>query len=250
MKNIFSGIKNRNKLKIGFYLLLLSGFIFSSCAKERLREDEAIFDGYGDIFIQKKKVDGEVLYAPYYYLHANSSMETANVETPDGEIVELEPYEFLDTYIREPAEEEFNSLMIATGTYYFKGSYGDNETFEITDIFNGANLSFPQIDSSAYDTTNYYIYVSWKTLNGADVYKIKLLNQSGRMVFEGPALTYESNVYGFDINTDGWTTTPYKGDIFTLQIHAFSLDDDANDNNWFHNIECNSYSETEIVWGG
>jgi hypothetical protein len=160
MKNIFSSKKKRSKLNVGFYLLVLSGFIFSSCAKERLREDEAIFDGYGDIFIQKKKVDEEVMYAPYYYLHANSSMQSANVETPDGEIIELKPYEYLDTYIREPAEEEFNSSMMPTGTYFFRGSYGDNKTFEITDIFNGANLSFPQIDSSAYDTIDYNIYLT------------------------------------------------------------------------------------------
>lgn len=250
MKNIFYYIKVRNKLKIGIYLLLLAGFIFNSCAETRLKEDGEVFDGYGDIYIQKKRVEGEILYAPHYYLHANSSIHSANVETPDGKLVELEPFEFLDTYIKKPTEEEFKSSMIPTGMYYFKGVYGDNETFEITDIFNGATINFPQIDSLGYDTTNFYIYVSWKSLNGADVYKIKLLNQSGSLVFEGPALTHESNVYGIDIHTDGWITAPYKGDVFTLQLHAFSLDDDANDNNWYHNIECNSFSETEVIWGG
>jgi len=218
--------------------------------KERIKKNEVFFEGNGDIFVQKKKVNGEIVYAPYYYLHGNSSIHSASVETPAGENVELKPYEYLNTYMKEPGEEAFTTSMIETGTYYFNGSYGDNKTFEISDEFYARVIDFPKIDSVGYDNTDYHIYIFWDKVNDADIYKVKLLNETGRVVFDGPALTSASNTFAINIDTDGWTTTPYKGDIFTLQLHAFSLDDDANDTNWFYNIECNSYSETQVRWGG
>jgi hypothetical protein len=250
MNHIFLKISNRKILFIGTLLLLSTGLIYNSCLDERLKETEAFFEGYGDIYVQKKKVDGEIMYAPYYNLHGNSSIHSASVETPGGEIVELKPYEYLDTYMKEPGEEAFTTSMIEIGLYNFTGSYGDNnETFEINDSFYAGVINFPKIDSVGYDTTDYHIYVFWDAVNDADIYKVKLLNEAGRVVFDGPALTSASNTYAMDIETDGWTTTPYKGDVFTLQLHAFSLDEDANETNWFYNIECNSYSETQVVWG-
>ena len=249
MNHIFLKISNRKKAFIGMLLLFATGFIYNSCMEERLKEPEEFFEGYGDIYVQKKKVDGVTLYAPYYYLHGNSSIHSASVETPAGEIVELKPFEYLDTYMKDPGEEEFNTTMIETGTYYFAGSWGNDETFEINDSFYAAIIGFPKIDSVGYDAADPHIYVFWDALSNAAIYKVKLLNQSGRVVFEGPALTSASNAFIIYIDTDGWTTLPYNGDVYTLQLHAFSLDEDASLTNWFYNIECNSYSETEVVWG-
>ena len=250
MNHILLKIYYRKKTFIGMLLLLATAFLYNSCLEPRLREPEPFFEGYGDIYVQKKKVDGKTVYAPYYYLHSNSSMYSASVEAPGGDIVELKAFEYLDTYLKEPGEEEFTTTMIETGTYYFAGSYGDNETFKINDSFYAAVIGFPQIDSVGYDATDYHIYVSWDEVKNADIYKVKLLNQSGVVVFEGPALTSASNIFMIYLDTDGWTLLPYKGDVYTLQLHAFSLDDEAGIGNWFYNIECNAYSETEVVWGG
>jgi len=218
--------------------------------KERLKKSEAFFEGNGDVFVQKKKVDGEILYAPHYYLHGNNSIHSASVETPGGEIVELKPYEFLDTYIKKPGEEDFTPSMIPIGLYNFTGTFGDNETFEISDEFYAHVIDFPKIDSVGYDNTDYHIYIFWDKVNDAYIYKVKLLDETGKVVFEGPALTSASNAFLIYIDTDGWTSSPYKGDIFTLQLHAFSLDDSGDDNNWYYNIECDAYTETQVMWGG
>ena len=232
------------------FLLLSTGFLLNSCMKERLKETAAFFEGTGDIFVQKKKVDGEIMYAPFYNLHGNSSIHSASVETPAGENIQLKPYEFLDTYIKAPAEGSFTKSMIGVGLYHFTGSFGDNQTFDVSDYFNARVINFPKIDSAGYDTTDYHIYVFWNVDKNADIYKVKLLDESGKVVFDGPALTSSSNSYTIYLATDGWTTPPYKGDTFTLQLHAFSWDDDANENNWFYNIECDAFSETQVTWGG
>jgi hypothetical protein len=250
MNPILRKLFHRKKTFTGMLLLLATAFIINSCLEPRLKEPEPYFEGYGDIYVQKKKVDGKTVYAPYYYLHSNSSMYSASVEAPGGKIVELVPFEYLDTYLKEPDEEEFADTLIETGTYYFAGSYGDNETFKINDSFFGAVIGFPKIDSVGYDATDYHIYVSWDKDKNADIYKVKLLNQSGGVVFEGPVLTSASNIFMIYLDTDGWTSLPYKGDVYTLQLHAFSLDEEATITNWFYNIECNAYSETQVVWGG
>lgn len=251
MKYKFYKMQNRKTAFIGILLLLATGFLSNSCMKERLKATAAYFEGTGDIYVQKKKVDGTTVYAPYYYLHGNTSIHSASVETPDGKTVELKPFEFLDTYLKAPANEDFTSSMIAIGTYKFTGSFGDNnEPFEISDDFNAHVINFPQIDSVGYDTTHYHIYVYWNAVNDADVYKVDLLDKTGEVVFEGPALTAASNTFIIELNTDGWKTTPYKDDVFTLQLHAFSWDEDANNTNWFYNIECDSFSETPVTWGG
>jgi len=250
MNHILLKIYQRRKIFTGMLLLLATAFLYTSCLEPRLKEPEPFFEGYGDIYVQKKKVDGKTVYAPYYYLHSNSSMYSASVEAPGGEMVELKPFEYLDTYLKEPVEEEFTTTMIETGTYYFAGSYGNNETFKINDSFYASVIDFPKIDSVGYDATDYHIYVSWDAMENADIYKVKLLNQAGMEVFEGPALASASSIFMIYLDTDGWALLPYKGDVLTLQLHAFSLDDEASIGNWFHNIECNSFSETEVVWGG
>jgi len=251
MNHILLKLSNRKTFFIGTFLLLSTGFICNSCLEQRLKETATFFEGTGDIYVQKKKVDVEIVYAPYYYLHGNTSIHSASVETPNGETVELKPYEFLDTYLKAPAKEDFTPSMIPIGLYNFTGSFGDNkETFEISDNFNAHVINFPQIDSVGYDTTNYHIYVFWDAVNDAGIYKVNLLDETGKVVFDGPALTSASNTFVIELNTEGWTTAPYKGDVFTLQLHAFSLDEDASENNWFYNIECDTYSETQVMWGG
>jgi len=250
MNHILHKIVVRRKSFAGMLLLLVTAFIYNSCLEPRLKQPEPFFEGHGDIYVQKKKVDGKTLYAPYYYLHSNSSMYSAAVEAPGGEIVELKPFEYLDTYLKEPGEEEFTDTMIETGTYYFAGSYGNEETFKINDSFYAAVIGFPKIDSVGYNATDYHIYVYWDALKNADIFKVKLLNQAGIEVFDGPELMSASNAFMIFLDTDGWTQLPYKGDVFTLQLHAFSLDEEASLGNWFYNIECNSYSETQVVWGG
>ncbi len=246
MTNKFLGMRNWNTLFMGA-LLLSIGTIFNSCEDETKRD--ITFEGYGDMFIQQKKVNDQILYAPYYYIHSNVSMNSVDVETPDGATVELKPFEYLNTYIEEPNDDEFTTSMMPTGLYHFTGTYGDNETFDITDIFDGRVVGLPQIDSLAYDETDFSIYVSWELVAGADLYKVKLVDQTGRIVFNGIELTAESNAFKIELNNAGWTNTPFKGDVFTLQLHAYAFDGNASQNTWVYNIECDSYSEAEVVWG-
>ncbi len=229
-------------------ILLISTLFLISC-EDKTYENEDVLEAYGDIYIQQKKVNNEILYAPYYLLIANTSLNSANVETPDGENVELEPYEYLTTYVKEPDENEFSTSIMPSGYYHFKGTYGDGKTYDVSDIFEANIIDFPQIDSAKFDNTNFGINVYWKTLNRANIYKVKLLNQAGKVVFNGEELDDESVEYDINIDSEGWTTTPYTGDIFTLQLHAFLFDGDATDDNWYYNIECDSYIETQVVWG-
>jgi len=251
MNQSFLKISNRNTFFVGILLLIATGFINNSCLEERLKEPPEFFEGYGDIYVQKKKVDGETLYAPYYYLRANSSINSASVESPDGETVELNSYDYLDTYIKEPDEEAFTTSMIELGTYYFTGTYGNNkEPFEINDSFYAHVIDFPKIDSVGYDAVDYNIYVSWESVTDAVIYTVKLLDQTGKVVFNGRPLTSAIHSFVIGLDTEGWITAPYKGDSLILQLHAFSVDEDADNTNWFYNIECNSISETPVTWGG
>lgn len=250
MNHLFLKTDNRKIHFIGILLLIAAGFIYNSCTEERLKETEEFFEGTGDIYIQKKKVDGETVYAPYYYLHGNTSIRSASVETPGGEMFELKSFEYLDTYKKDPKEDEFTTSMIETGIYYFSGTFGDNdEPFKINDSFYAHLIDFPQIDSVGYDTTDYHIYVFWDEVSDADIYGVTLLNNTGNLVFDGPALTSAADSFAIYLNAKEWTTTPYKGDVFTLQLHAFSLDEEGTNTNWFYNIECISYSETQVTWG-
>jgi hypothetical protein len=247
MKNLFLTVSNRKMSFTVIFLLFSAGLIFNSCKEEK--QIDIAFEAYGDMFIQKKMVDNQVVYAPYYYLFANTTMNSASVETPAGESVALEPFEYLTTYINEPGENEFTTSMAELGSYHFTGTYDDDKPFDITDIFDGRVVGFPQIDSLAYDESDYSIYVSWELVGGADIYKVKLANAAGNIIFNGAELTSESNAFKINLDTEGWTITPYTGDVFTLQLHAFTFDGDAGDDDWYYNIECDSYTEAQVVWG-
>ena len=248
MKKWFKNSDKNLYLK-GIFLLLTALLIFQSCSKDSEFGNDEYFVGNADFYIKKIKVDGEVLYAPYYGLYSNISIRSANVETPNGDNVELKPHEFLTTYIKVPDETDYTSSAPASGTYRFSGTYGEDEPFEINDIFNGRLIDFPKIDSVGYDSTDKHLYIYWEKSTGVSMYKIRLLNKNGIVVFDGVELTANSNVFGIDQLTSGWNIAPYKGDVYTLQLHAFSFDAEATESNWIYNIECNAVTETSVVWG-
>ena len=241
--NIFKAKKIKKTITFAI-ISTLSLFYFSSCNQEASNKD---FEADGDVFIQKRIVDNEDQYAAFYYIFGNQAMDSASVTIPSSQTIKLSGGNY--TMLKEPEEEDFSTSMIATGEYVFVANYGEEETFQAYDIFSGDEIDVPVIDSISFNTTSDYLYVSWLSVNDADVYNVKLYSTNGDLVFNGQSMNSEATEFAFGLTTDTWLSTPTDGTQYILRLNAYLLDSDADDTNWVYNFECNSYSETEITWG-
>ena len=220
--------------------------LFYSCNDD---SNTTEFSAIADVFVQKKLVDGVVNYAPYYYLYGNSAMTSAQATTPASETVELESFGILSyTFINEPGASDFSTSTIPIGQYTFTAVHGEDETYNVTDLFTGGDLDLPLIDSVGYNESNTHLYVSWEPVDEADAYNIKLFDLDGNLVFNSATLADDAYEFFLNENTTGWEATPYTDDHFILQVNAFSFDSNSTDQTWIYNLECNSVAETEIVW--
>ena len=241
--NIFKAKNFKQTIKLTI-ISSLGLFYFSSCNQESSNKD---FDADGDVFIQKRVVDDEEQYAALYYIFGNQVMDSAHVTTPGSQTLALSGGNY--TKFKEPEEEDFSTSMIATGEYVFVANYGDEETFQAYDIFSGDEIDVPVFDSISFNTSSDYLYLSWLSVDDADLYNVKLYSTDGDLVYNGPSLNDEATEYAFDANDDTWLSSPSDGTQYILRLNAYLLDSDADNTNWVYNFECNSYSETEITWG-
>ncbi len=227
-------------------LFILGSIIFYSCNEDAT---PAEFEAQPDIFVQKKKVNNETLYAPYYYVYSNRVLTSAVATTPASATINLTILPGSSTtFAKIPEEGDFTTNIVPSGEYSFNITPTEGEAIQKTDALSGTTIDIPVIDSAGYNIVGDFLYVSWQLIPGADSYNVKLFTQSGELAFNGPALSDDSEEYAFNVTTQGWNKTPYSGDMFVLQVNAYSFDAEATTENWFYNLECNTITDTIVEW--
>ena len=239
----------KNIIFLKRYLPILSViFILAACSMGSDTE----FQVYGDVIFIKKIVDDEPVVATAYYAYSNEILASCSVTPPNSETsVELEAYGTnVYTFYQEPSEEDYTTDSPNEGNYLFNVTNSKSETIEVNDEQSFYDLDFAQIDTSVFDQTNYWFYVGWEEVTGADSYIVSLLNSSGETIFTGYSVDADSPAYFITTayTVGSWVDTPSYGETYTLRIRCYIFDSDATDDDYAYNIQEISQKDYEIVW--
>jgi len=220
---------------------------FTACMKDTNPQ----FDIMGDVFVTKKMINDETQYAPSYFVYGNLGMTSATVTLPNGGgTVDLDGTSGSLTYQKVPAELDYSTEMPDEGDYFFEAVSTKNETLQVSDELQLDDLAIPAIDSIVFITTS-TVQVYWNSVSGADGYFLKITDAGGEDVFLSYSL--DANTTSYTImdgseSTGNWKKTIEMGQMYTIQINAFSYDADANQNNNVYNIQEVAIGQSQLTW--
>lgn len=223
------------------FLLLLA---VSSCDKDKNVE---AFEVFGDVMIIKKMEGEQSKFARSYYVYGNYPMASAEVTLPEGVTITLtSPDETLRTHYKVPGLNDFESEPPLGGTFYFTV---ENEGIEhtVTDQLTFNNLAYATITRAEYSAGE--MMVEWESVEGADNYLVRLVNDDYETVFAGYLVTSSVNIYKIAANNGNMTLTPENGVSYTLEVNAFDYDEGATDENSDYNVNEISVATKSVVWG-
>lgn len=226
--------------------VLIAGSIVISC-----NDKEVPLEVIADVVVITKKIDNVVKRAPAYYVYANQSLEKASVTPPGGTALNLEALDGSSyTLAKEPVNSDFTDVPPAEGNYVFSVTSQTGVTIPGQDAFDFEGLAITQIKKATFSGTPLVLNVEWTIVSGADGYFVKLLDSTGKQIFNGyiVAATVDKYVVSGSSSSGSWLETPVKDQIYTLRVNAIKFDDEAIDNDKVYNISELSESDMQIVW--
>jgi hypothetical protein len=237
-------MKTNNLLKTG--LLLFIPLFLLSCI-----DNEVNLTGQGDAYVLlevngQDTVMGLGLHA---FSFADFKSVTVTVTGKPTLSYTLKSYlNYQQDFVWESPLSQFTKTLPATGEYVFNAVFSDGKTLMFNDILTADIIAPPKIKSCAWVKQNARIEVQWDKVQRADVYNVKLLDQSGNILFVSPAFNNAVSSYYFASDTQGWqstTTMPAEGQTLKVEVTAYLLEA-RNDEN---NLQCIAKSRSEIIWG-
>lgn len=225
-------------------MALLMIFTFTAC----LNDDDPQFEIVGaDVYIIKKKVNDEIKYAPTYYLYANQGMTSVTVTVPNGGgTIDLDGTAGGVVYGKEPADADFSTTIPEEGNYLFTAVSSKSETLTANDEFEMDDLAIPVINSLEFVSGS--LEVSWNEVSGADGYYFRILDASGDLVGSIYSIDNDVTEYTITGSTGEWEQTPSAGEIYTIELNAYSFDSDATQYNSGYNVQEIAIGQSQITW--
>jgi len=233
--------------KLGKYALLvvLATGMFA-CNKD---DNTTSFTVIGDVFVTKRLINDQEMFAKSYFAYGNDAMETAEVTTIDGDTYELEPTSsYENIYAKLPTASDYTTDIPEEENYQFN-VVNEGIPHQSTDLLLFDDLQFPVITEVSLE--NYVLSVDWETGDDAEAYIVQLINQSGSIVFSSQILSTQYTHFEIEsTNISGtWATGyPVVGDTYTLELSAVIFDPEAGDVDYEFHIQEIAISENDITW--
>ena len=240
-------MKKRNLFR-NTALLLLTGFTIVSC-----NDFEEELDVITDVYVTNKLFDNEVKSAATYFAYANKTLMSASVVFPNSAgNVALESYPgSIYTMTKEPKDADYKTTAPVNGSYSFTVQSEDGETQQVTDILSYEGLDIPEFTKTKFSGTPFVLELEWTFITDADGYVVKMFDTNGKLIFNGYTVGKDVNKYTVtgSANSGFWSNPAVNGELYRLQLNAFSYDAEGNASNYVYNLSEISLAETQIVWG-
>ena len=212
-------------------------------------DNSAPFEVIGDVYVIKRTINDEVKYANSYVAWGNQPMSLAEVTTPQGIKITLDPADnALYTYAKEPNLDEYSTAAPVEGNYQFQ-VINEDIPHQSVDLLDFDNMAFTTITSA--EVTNQQLSVDWETNENAEAYVIRLIDEDGEIAFLSQTLPIQITSLqeiGIGTSTGAWQETPEVGDVYNLELLTFRFEDDANNSNITYHIQEIVITEQEITW--
>lgn len=220
-------------------LLLFTGF--TACDDEEL-----VAYARGDAFIVSKVFEQDTVYGLALHAFGYKDFSRVEVTDPDGENIQLLPYNgYTYDYYYEDEDEFYPALPVA-GNYSFSFAFTSGETDTDVDVLNDDVLYPAHITKCEYDATDQRVELEWDNPEDADYFVIFMEEADGDLVYISPALTGTKTNH--EISSSSWVNgkTPATGTTYTIVINAYMYEPGLDD----LNVQGKSITTRTVVWGG
>ncbi|MFW5890147.1 MAG: hypothetical protein ACOCTO_02010, partial [Marinilabiliaceae bacterium] len=161
------------KRKMLLMLPLAVILMFTACD-----DDDPAFEAEVDVFVlSRNNGDGEVVYAPVYYVYGNKSMDDATVLTPDDSEVQLNSDGNTHSrFLKEPSEEDFQPTPPTQGDYNFDILVSSGEEVRESDQLGPEYLPPVTIEKAVVEEN--VLDMEWEEI-GAQAYSLRMYAITG-----------------------------------------------------------------------
>lgn len=239
-------MKTQKLKKIAFFLF--APFILVSCFNN---DSETELEVYTDAFLIKKMVGTEPMYAVAFYAYGNQTMSSGTVTEVGGSgaLVNLgNNPSTIFTLSKIPVESDYKPYPPANTEYKFKVIASSGAIDESTDKLIVKNLSTPTITKTEFGENKKLVNVAWTAVPNIDGYVVKVADKTGSFIYSTESL--KSSVTSFTVNmmAGNWSKTIVSGETYSIQVHAFVYEADADDFYNVYNVEEISIAEKTLPW--
>lgn len=225
--------------------LVLAVFMLSILACNN-DDGTAPFEVIGDVYVSKKMMGDEMVYAKSYYAYANQPMLAAIVSSVSSDDIDLmevdnDPRTF-------GLNEEFTTNMPVEAPYKFTVSHQD-VPHETTDLLVFDDIDLPVISSVVTEPGT--IELTWEAGANGEIHSVRLLNSSGEVVFVSSLLSNDVVTLVIDpaSGSENWVSGyPNDGDTYTLELHGILVEEEADNSNFLYNLQEIAIAQSEVVW--
>jgi len=223
---------------------IVSGLI--SCDNENT--GDANIQLIGDVFVLKRILDEKNQYGYTYYLYGNYPLSSANVTTPNGEIIPLPASDQLSlVFSKDPDSNDYSENTPQNGTFDFSAIHLDQK-FNSTDELDFIDMDIPVIASTEYLGSTETLKIEWNSVPEADSYIVRMINIDSEVFFTGYLLDKDATSYEINQNTGTWLDQPNYNDPFVLELHASRYEENVDELETYH-IEEITIAEKTVYWG-
>lgn len=207
--------------KISLTLILFIALLFSACEKGN---DNFVSSAISDVYIKTIQHEGKTKYALFARTFSNFTIESASVNTPDDENLELSRRNNLpnifDYYTEEPIA--FKETAPLKGEYTFTIKSKDDVTLTNVNVLKEDIAPFPVI--SLAKITDNILKISWDKSEETDFYILSLYNEDNEIVFSNEFIK-DVETISIDANSKGWYTGKEMKDAFSVKLMGAKFDD-------------------------
>jgi hypothetical protein len=225
--------------------LVMFPLLLASCV-----DNEVDLTGFGDAYLLvevngQDTVKGLGLHA---YSYSEFKSVVVNVSGNQSLTYTLAPYlNFKQDYLYTTPLSQFSKTLPAKGDYTFNATFNDDRTLAFNDYLTSDYIDPPKIKRCSFTKQTSTVDVEWEKVKFADAYNVKLIDQSGKILFVSPAYNNGTVTYTFGINTQGWqstTSVPVNGQVVKVEVAAYLMEPSTQQDE----LQCISKTRTEITW--
>ena len=235
-------------------LFIMAGFALIAATFNACLEDpEPIaLDVIADVYVQKSIQNGEVKYAPSFWVFANKSLESVTAKGPDNESWDLEKDDGSSmVFSLIPETAQHTDSMPLSGDYIFTitSTQSDEAPITIVDKLENKELGAVAIDSTHFENSR--LNVLWTAVPNADNYVVRLYDESEKLIYISPLIANNKTEFSFGNTDSGWanaSTRATAGNNYRAELVALLYESTSTSNNRNFNIQFISIASKDITW--
>ena len=237
-------IQKPGKIVIAF----LTSLIMVSCFSKDTQTELEVFT---DAYVIKKMINDRPMYAVTFFAYGNQMMRSGTVTEIGGSggylNLGLNPNSIF-TLVHWPVESDFKPYPPSATEYKFNVTAESGITNESTDYLNINDIEIPVILKTVFSDNKKLIDVTWTSVARADGYVLKVAEENGNIIYATDGMIPTVTSYTINLLTGNWTKPVESGNTYTIEVHAFAYEEDADDFYNVYNVEELSIGEKSILW--